>query len=543
MRLRLSHLGFLLLTFLLFACSGGGPTPVDMGIEKQIYHVGNGGEPSGIDPHTTTGMPEYHIQMALYEGLVSKDPKSLEIEPGTAERWEVSQDGLQFTFHIRENAKWSNGDDLTAEDFVWSWMRALSPALGNQYAYSLFTIVHAEDFYLGKIKDFSQVGVKALDKKTLQVTLHSPTPYFLSLLDHHSMFPVHRASIEQAGDFDDRSSQWALPEKFVGNGAFTLKSWEPNKLLVVEKSEHYWDASTVKLNEIHFHPIDNGATEERMFRAGQLHKTNSLPIEKIAGYSESKAPEFHLSPYLGTYFYRLNTTIKPLNDVRVRKALAMSIDRELLVEKVTKGGQLAAYNFTPPDTQGYTPRAKLEFNIEKAQKLLAEAGYPNGEGFPKLEILFNTFEDHRKIAVTVQQMWKQALNIDVTMQNQDWKVYLSNTRTMNYQIARAAWIGDYLDPNTFLDMFVTNGGNNETGWSSTKYDELIASAGNTMDQSERYEFFQNAEKILVEELPIIPIYTYTTKYLLHTSVKGVDDNIMDYHPYKYISLVDPKKAH
>lgn len=528
---------FAIIAFGIAGCSGGGPTPVEKGIEQQVFHVGNGTEPSGIDPHATTGMPEFHIQMALFEGLASKHPKTLEPVPGVAESWTISDDGKQYTFKIREDAKWSNGDELVAEDFVWSWMRALAPALGNQYAYSLFVIENAEQFYLGEITDFAQVGVKALDKKTLQVNLASPTPYFLDLLDHHSMYPVHRKSIEEAGSYDDRAAQWATPGKLVSNGPFVLKDWQPNKILVVEKNPSYWDAGRVKLNEIHFHPVDNLATEERMFRAGQLHKTSSLPIAKIASYRASSAPELHIHPYLGTYYYYLNTEIEPLDDPRVRKALAMSVDRDTLVDKVAKGGQLPAYNFTPPDINGYTAEARVEFDPEKARKLLAQAGYPNGEGFPKLEILFNTLEDHQKIAVTIQQMWKQALNIDVTLQNQDWKVYLSNTRTGNYEIARAAWIGDYLDPNTFLNMFVTGGGNNKTGWSNSRYDELIAKANRTLDQQERYQYFQEAERILMDEVPIIPIYTYTYKYLLHPAVEGWYDNILDYHPYKYVSLV------
>lgn len=509
---------------------------MEKGIEAQVYHVGNGSEPSGIDPHATTGKPEAHIQMALFEGLVSKDPQTLKPEPGVAESWQVSKDGLQYTFKLRENARWSNGDDLVAEDFVWSWRRALAPSLGNQYAYSLFVIENAERFYNGEVNDFADVGVKALDDKTLQVMLRGPASYFLSLLDHHSMYPVHRASVEAAGAYDDRAARWAVPETFVGNGPFTLRDWQQNKILVVEKNPHYWDAKRVALNEIHFHPVEDLSTQERMFRAGQLHKTEALPIEKIGPYRDSGAPELRLHPYLGTYFYWLNTAVEPLNDVRVRKALAMSIDRQLLVEKVAKGGQLPAYSFTPPDVQGYTAKAQVRYDVAGAQRLLAEAGYPNGEGFPQLSILYNTLDDHQKIAMAIQQMWKQALNIDIATQNQEWKVFLSSTKTGDYQIARASWIGDYLDPNTFLNLFVTSGGNNRTGWGNPAYDALITKAGASSDQSERYAYFQQAESILMDEVPIIPIYTYTSKYLLHPSVQGVHDNILDYHPYKYISL-------
>lgn len=526
----------LLIAAVLSACSGNQATPVEQGNQNQVLHVGNGGEPAGIDPHTTTGMPEFHIQMAVFEGLVSKHPETLEPTPGIAESWAVSDDGLVYRFKLRDNAKWSNGEPLVAEDIVWSWKRALLPQLGNQYAYSLYVIDQAEAFHKGQITDFSQVGVKAIDDRTLEVRLHSPAPYFLQLLDHHSMYPVPPEVVGKFGAIDDRASNWTRPENFVGNGPYTLKEWVPNQVLVVEKNEHYWDAENVTLKEIHFYPVEQGTTEERMFRAGQLHVTNIVPIEKIESYRQKNSPVWRNHPYFGTYFYGLNTDVEPLNDPRVRKALAMSIDREAIVEQVSKGGQKPAFALTPPGTAGYTPEARVEYNVEKARQLLAEAGYPNGKGFPKLEILFNTLEDHQKIAVAIQQMWKQALGIDVTLQNQDWKVFLANQRTQNYQIARASWIGDYYDPSTFLDMFITDGGNNKTGWSNARYDELIARASRTADQQERYRLFQEAEQILMDEVPIIPIYTYATNKLVSESVKGWHDNIMDYHPYKYLSL-------
>ena len=278
-----------------------------------------------------------------------------------------------------------------------------------------------------------------------------------------------------------------------------------------------------------------------MFRTGQLHITNGLPTEKIELYRKENPDLIQIHPYLGTYFYIFNTKLTPLDDPRIRRALVMSIDRDAIVKNVTKGGQIPAYNLTPPDPLGYTPRAKITYDIDTARKLLAEAGYPNGEGFPKLELLFNTLESHRQIAVAIQQMWKQALNIDITLHNQEWKVYLDSQRTMNYQISRASWIGDYIDPNTFLDMYVTDGGNNRTGWSNPEYDRLINQAANTSNQEERYELFQQAEEILMNEVPIIPIYTYTRVFLKSPHIKGWSPNILDHHPYKYVSL-EPESA-
>ncbi len=529
---------FSVLALCFAACSSGQGTPVEQGNRNQILLIGNGSEPSGIDPHTTTGVPEADIQYALFEGLVSKHPQTLEPVPGVAERWSVSEDGLVYRFQLRRDARWSNGDPLTAADFVWSWRRALLPRLGNQYAYSLFVIEGAEAFHRGETDDFGKVGVAAIDASTLEVRLRSPTPYFLQLLDHHSTFPVPPPVVEAHGKPDDRASDWTRVGNFVGNGPFRLKEWASNKVLVVAKNEFYWDAEQISLNEIHFHPVEQLNAEERMFRAEQLHVTREVPAEKVGAYIDAKSPVLRVHPYFGTYFYRLNTNVKPLNDARVRKALALAIDRDLLVERVTKAGQAAAVTLVPRGTVGLPAETELEFDIERARQLLAEAGFPNGQGFPRLELLFNTSEDHRKIALSVQQMWKQYLNVDISLQNQDWKVFLANERTGNYQISRSSWIGDYLDPSTFLELFLTEGGNNKTGWSNADYDALVRQAAQTVDQDERYRLFQQAEQILLDELPIIPIYTYVNKRLVNESVQGWYDNVMNYHPYKYISLRD-----
>jgi oligopeptide transport system substrate-binding protein len=518
------------------ACSDPSKTNVAIGDREQILHFGNGDEPQDLDPHLTTGIPEFHIQLALFEGVVSKHPKDLSIQPGIAEFWEISENLLTYTFHFRENALWSNGDPVTAQDFVYSWERALRPELGSLYSYMFTYIKNADAFFKGEIDDFNLVGVKALNERTLQVQLQSPTPFFLQILDHHSYYPVHPPTIEKFGGMIKRGSQWTRPGNFVGNGAFVLKEWKLNRILTVEKSQTYWDAETVKLNEIHFYPIANGSTEERMYRAGQLHVTSGLPSEKISTYRDNNSESLNITAYLGTYFYRFNTRVPPLGDKRVRKALSISINRSQIVERITKGGQLPAYAISPPNTNGFTSTAQVEYDIERARFLLAEAGFPNGEGFPKLEVIYNTSESHRKIAIAIQQMWKKALNINVTLANQDWQVYLDRESRGDYAISRAGWIGDYLDPNNFLDMFLSNGGNNRTGWSSHEYDSLIAAAAKASSKAERFSYFQENERILVEESPIMPIYTYTTTYLLQPSVKGWYHNILNQHPYKYIHL-------
>jgi oligopeptide transport system substrate-binding protein len=528
-------IGIVLVT-LSASCSFDRETNVEAGNREQILHIGNGDEPQDLDPHLTTGIPEFHIQLALFEGIVAKHPSDLSIQPGVAESWTVSEDQLTYTFHFRENARWSNGDPVTAHDFVYSWNRALIPALGNLYSYMFSYIKNADAFFKGEIEDFSEVGVRALDDRTLQVELQAPTPFFLQLLDHHSYYPVHPATIEKFGGMSKRGSQWTRPGNFVGNGSFVLKEWKLNRILTVEKSPTYWDVDKVRLKEIHFYPIPNTSTEERMFRAGQLHITEKVPNEKIDLYKETRPESIRITPYLGTYFYRFNTRVEPLGDMRVRQALSMTINRKQIVEKITKGGQIPAYALSPPNTNGFTSSSNVTYDIDRARELLAEAGFPNGEGFPKLEIIFNTDEAHRKIAIAIQQMWRQSLNIDVTLENQDWQVYLDSESRGNYQISRASWIGDYLDPNTFLDMFLTGGGNNRTGWSNSDYDAAIAAAAKAVAKEERFRYFQENERILAEESPIIPLYTYTRPILISPSVKGWDDNILAQHPYKYIYL-------
>ena len=525
-----------LLTLLFLISCSSNITPVDDGLEKQIFHFGNGSEPQGIDPHIVTGVPEHHILISLCEGLTIPNPFGDGNLPGAAESWQISEDGMEYIFNLRKNAKWSNGDDVTAEDFVWSWQRILTASLGSQYPDMLYYLVGAAEYHTGEINDFSEVGVKALNKYTLKVSLKAPTPFFIGMLSHYSTWPVHKDTVLEHGSIDDRNGQWTRPGNFVCNGAFNLKSWELNNKIIVEKNPNYWDASNVKLNQIHYYPVSNVMTEDRMFRAGQLHVTSTLPSQKCPIYIEENNPDLRIDPYMGTYFYRLNTNNSVLKDVRVRKALAYSIDRKLLVDKVTKCGQIPAYSFTPPGSNGYQPETSIAFDPELAKKLLNEAGYSDNNAFPKLEILFNTNEDHRKVALAIQQMWQQNLGISVELVNQDWKVYLSREMVGDFQVSRAGWIGDYEDPNTFLDLMRPNRGNNKTGWENAAYDSLVAKANSTNDQTERYKLLNEAEKILIENMPIIPLYTYVRNYQLSSDVKGYNPHILDHHHPKFIYL-------
>jgi oligopeptide transport system substrate-binding protein len=520
----------------LLAC-GRGESNVVQGNRDGILHFGNGAEPQGLDPHVVTGIPESLIINALFEGLTVKNPHTLESEPGVAQRWDISDDGRTITFHLNPQAKWSNGDLMTAEDYVWSWRRALNPAMGNQYGYMLYPLKNAEAFATGKIQDFSDVGVKALDKHTLQVHLSTPTPYFIQLMDHHSTFALHRPTIEKYGKATDRFTPWTRVENIVSNGAFRLKDWQLNRRLSVEKSDTYWDRDRVRLNGIVFYPTENIASEERMFRVEQLHYTQTIPLEKIPVYRAMKDSLYVNAPYLGTYYYLLNINKPPLDDVRVRQALSMALDRERLNNTVLHKSNVPAYSITPPGTLGYQPPKVFDHNIEAARTLLAEAGYPDGKEWPGLELTYNTSESHLKIAVALQQMWKDALNIDITLTNQEWKVYLDSVDQMDFQMARRGWIGDYVDPNNFLDLFLCGGGNNSTGFCDPDYDDMIQhQAPRAKSREERYAIFNQAETRLMEQMPIIPIYTYTSNHLIHPSVRGLPPNLMDYVNFRYIWL-------
>lgn len=480
--------------------------------------------------------------LSLLEGLVSPDPVDLHPIPGAAEKWDISPDRTVYTFHLRTNALWSNGDPVTAQDFYESYKRILTPSLGSEYSYMHYVVKNAEAYNTNGITDFNQVGYKVLDDHTLQITLNNPTPYFLSLITHHSWFPVHMPTVRKYGDPYQRGNRWTRAGHYVGNGPFVLTKWRVNDVIEVRKSPTYWDRDRVRLNAIRFYPIESDDTEERAFRAGQLHITYTVPFSKIDYYKRNHPDLIKIEPYLGTYFYRVNVTKPPLNDKRIRKALAMAIDREAIVKDITKGGEIPAYNFVPPGTAGYTCRTQLREDVAEAKRLLAEAGYPNGKGLPTIEILYNTLETHRTIAEAIQQMWQTKLGINVRLVNEEWKVYLDSVLTLNYQLSRAGWIGDYVDPNSFLDMWLTGGGNNETGWSNPEYDRLIAQAAATTDPRQRLEVFQKAEAILVDEMPEIPIYFYTRVYLRRPEVKGWYPNILDNHLFQDVYLEnEPEK--
>jgi len=518
----------------LVGCGGGLPN-ADQAAQQGILLFGNGAEPKTIDPQRATGVTENKIISALIEGLVTYHPSDDNLpEPGVAERWEHNADASVWRFFLRADALWSNGDPVTAHDFIYAYRRMLDPGFGGEYAQMLYILQNAEAYKLGTLSDFAQVGVQAIDDHTLEFRLVGPTPFFLSMLKHYSWYPVHPPTIEAHGGMLDLGGDWTLHGNYVGNGPFVLADWKPNQYLRVDKSPTYWDRESVRLNAIIFFPVEDDNSENRMFESGRLHVTGTVPSNQIASYRERRPDILHIDPYLGTYFLRLNVTRPPFDDPRVRLALNLAIDRTALVERVVKGGQQPATAYVPPGFSDYPTHPVLGLDIERARALLAEAGYPGGEGFPSVFFLFNTSEDHRKIAEAVVAMWNQALGIDMQLENKEWKVYLEAQSNLDYDLSRSGWIGDYMDPITFLEMFTTGNGNNDTGWANPQYDAHIAAAFRSSTQDEHLAALRAAEDILLRELPIVPLYWYTRIYLLDPRVKGWNPKLLDNRPYKYL---------
>jgi oligopeptide transport system substrate-binding protein len=504
---------------------------------EMVLHRGNGTEPESLDPHKATGVPEAFIINDILEGLATLSAKG-EPVPGVAESWEISDDGTTYTFHLRADAKWSNGDPVTAEDFVYSFRRAVDPATAAEYAPVLGVITNAEAITAGEEKDVSKLGVEAVDPRTLKITLKSSTPYFLGLLTHQISFPVHKATVEKHGD------QWTRPGNSVGNGAYTITEWTPQSRVILEKNPNFHDAANVKIDKVVYYPTEDTGEELKRFRAGELDVTYDAPSDQIDWIEQNLPNQFHNTAYLGTYYYVVNVTREPLGkSLQLRRALAMAIDRDILTEKITQAGEFPAYAWVPPGIPGYELQSvdfKAMTQPERdaaAKKLFDEAGY--GPNNPlKIELLYNTSENHKKIAIAVAGMWKQKLGaVDVSLVNQEWKVYLDTRDKKNFEVARAAWIGDYPDAVNFLDLFLSAAGErNDAGYNNPKYDELLATAAKTSDSKERAKVLEEAERMFLADMPLIPIYHYTTQHLINDRVAGWEDNILDMHLTRYLSI-------
>ncbi len=513
-------LAMLFVIMLIVASMAGCTGKKDDGMEIR-YNVGT--EPETMDVHLSTGIPEATIMLQIYEGLTRMDALG-QPKAALAKSWDISEDKTEYTFHLRES-KWANGETLTAHDLVWSWKRALDPELAADYAYMLYPILGAEAYNAGK-GSADDIGIEAVDDLTLKVKLVGPTPYFLSLVSFKTYYPVYKKNIEADPE------GWHLSvETTVGNGPFKMVKWADNKMEFVP-NEHYWDAGAVKADRLLFTMVENASTELTMFENGELHMTNTVPGQEIPRLQ--KMPELKIFPYLGTYYYIFNLEKPPFDDIRVRKALTLAIDRQAIVDNVTQGGQLPAFAFVPPgipEPDGSDFREKggdyFQEDLALAKELLAAAGYPDGEGFPAFEILYNTSEGHKLIAEAIQEMWKKNLGItNVTLTNQEWGIYLNSRDEGAFTVARAGWIGDYNDPNTFLDMWTTGNGNNNSRFSNAEYDRLVAECLVEGNMNTRNDKLHRLEDIFMGEMSIMPIYYYTLPAMVSQKLKGYSSIII-----------------
>ncbi|HEY4417832.1 MAG TPA: peptide ABC transporter substrate-binding protein [Verrucomicrobiae bacterium] len=519
---------------LIFGCSRHEP-PADLTII-------NSAEPESLDPAIVVAQVDLRVVQGLFEGLTRLEPTNSFAVPGLAEKWDISPDGRIYTFHLRTNLVWSTGEPITADDVVYSWRRALDPKTASTYAGQLYYIKNAEDFNTGKIKDPSLIGVKALDPLTVRVELNSPTAFFLDLCAFPTLCIVPRQAIEKYGD------HWLTHKPLPSDAAFQLESWRLNDKIRLVKNPRYWDATNTQANIIDLLPIASPSTALNLYESGEA----DLVLDKGLIPSELldlllQRPDFHKFSNLGTYFIRFNTTRKPFDDPRVRQALALVIDKERLVKKITRGGEAITSTIVPPGTKNYTPPAGLGYNVELARKLLAEAGYPGGKGFPHFEYLFNGGasgggEIHEGIAIELQQMWSDALGIHMSLRQVETQVFWGMQARMDFDLSKASWYGDYNDANTFLGMFSSGDGNNETGWSNPEYDRLIVAANSTTDLKQREKLFQQAEKILLcDGTPIIPLYIYVgVNYFDTNKVTGLWQNILDNHPLRSLRKINKK---
>lgn len=518
----------------LFLVSCQKETQVERANREGILLVGNAAEPKALDHQLVTGVPESKIIGALFEGLVADDSEKDDgAPPGAAASWEHNEDLTEWVFHLQPEGKWSDGEPVTAEDFVFAYNRLLHPDFAGPYAEMLYFLENAEAYNKGKISDFSQVGVKAEGPHTLRVKLREPVPYLPSLTRHYTWFPVPKHVVLKFGKMTDRFTKWSMLPNMVGNGPFKLVEWRFHDFIEVKRNPYYWHADMVGLNGIRFYPIENPYTETRAFLSGQLHTTYQLPSDLIRTVKENEPQFLRQEPYVGTTFVRLNTTRPGLSDPRVRQALALSLDRGLLCEHILEG-YFPAHSLTPK-MGNYEPEQKLTFDPEKARALLADAGYPNGEGFPVYSMLISKAAA-RASAEALQAMWAKHLNIRVNIQNMDWGSYVSAQQSLNFDMASAGWVGDYLDPTTFLNLWTPGNGNNNTGWSSPDYEVLLREAAQKAEPAERFALFRQAEALLMDGQPIIPISHYTRNYLLRPEVKGWHPLLLDNHPAGTIHL-------
>jgi len=491
------------------------------------------GEPASLDPHKVSGTWENYVVGDMFLGLTTEDQKA-EAVPGVAESWTISDDLKTYTFKLRKS-NWSDGTPFTAHDFVYSMQRILLPETAAEYASLLYVIEGAEAINTGKAAA-ETLGVKAIDDYTLEIKLVGPAPYFLDLLTHYTAYPVPKHVIDKVGN------DWTKPENMVVNGPYKLVEWLPNTHVKLTKNEQYFDAGSVSLDNLTFYTQEDRAAVQKRFRAGEIDVAMDFASDQIDWLRKNLPKETRIAPYLGIYYYPMNTKVPPFDDIRVRQALSLAVNREAIVDRVLKTGEIAAYSFVPPGVSHYEQPAEIEWKdmpygerVKKAKALLAEAGFSKDNPL-KLTLRYNTSENHKRVAVAIQSMWKQ-IGVEAQLHNAEVKVHYADLKQGDFQVARAAWIADYNDAQNFLYLLETRTGANNYGrYSNEKFDSLMQQAEVTADLKKRGELLYQAEAQAMADQPIIPIYHYVSKNLVSQKVDGFVDNAKDIHRWRYITI-------
>ncbi len=508
--------------------------------DVQVFKKNNGAEPGTLDPHRAEGVPASNVLRDLYEGLVSETPGG-EYIPGAAESWTISENLKTYTFTIRKNARWSNGDEVVAEDFVFSLRRSVDPQTLSNYSSMLYPIKNARDVVLGKAPP-SDLGVYSLDDKTLIIELEEPTPYFLSLLTHSTTYPVHPKSIEKHG------AQFTKPGNLVSNGAFVLAGWRVQDYIQLDRSPTYWDDKNTTLESVFYYPLDNPDSSLRRYRADELDFTDTVPAEQLPWIRACLEQDIFFSPYFGSYYYGFNTTKAPFKDnQQLRQALSMAIDRSVITDIILGAGQIPAFGFVPPvKTYRGEKLSWAKWTQQKrdneALRLYKEAGYSDDNPL-EIEVVYNTSENHKRVALAIAAMWKKVLGVKTTLRNQEWKVFLETRRLKeDTEIFRGGWIGDYDDPYTFSELLHSENEMNHSGFNNKQYDDYLKLASSKKAGEERLNDLRKAEQLMLEEMPIIPLYFYVSTHLMKPWVFGLEGNVMDHHYSKYVKILKTETA-
>lgn len=503
---------------------------------QQVLHHGNGSEPNTLDPHRVEGVSPNNIVRDLFEGLTGISPSG-EVIPAAAAQWTISEDGRIYTFALRENLRWSDGSALTAEEFVAGFQRSINPATGNTFAQMLSAIDNADAVLKGRAP-VTALGVSAPDARTVVIRLAAPTPYLLGLLSHPTAFPVHRRSLEKWG------RDFARPGRLVSNGAYTLKNWVVQSQVEIVRNPQYWNNANTVVERVFYHPSEDINAELKRYAADEFDSTYEIPLVQAKALRARYGKELHVAPYLGSYYYGFNLSKPPFKgNPKLRQALTMALDREVIVGKVMNGIALPAYSYVPPGTWNYTPQVPewaswpREKKLAAARQLYAEAGYSAAKPLT-VELRYNTHDDHKRIALVMAAMWKQWLGVNTRLINEEFKVFLQNRKLHEVtQVFRSAWISDYDDATSFLDLQTTTHGRNDSVYRNPAYDALLQQAATTADTTARRALLEQAERMLLVDLPVLPIYTYVSKHLIKPWVAGWQDNSYDYHYSKDLQVL------